>query len=344
MKKRHLLDLEAYEIEREITALGESPFRAKQIADWVYKKKVSQISEFSNLPAALRKELDTRFTLRALKLKDRHESKIDGTIRYNFETTEGYIIPCVFLPSKDRNSVCISSQAGCPIGCGFCASGKTGFKRNLSRGEILEQIIEAQELSRQRITGVLFMGMGEPFLNFDNVASAVDTVTGFDELGLGRRHVTVSTVGLVPEIRKFADLNPGVRLALSLHAPDDVTRAKLIGEHTRYSVKEILEAGLYYSRKNKARLTIEYILAAGVNDSKQSADRLGKLFNKALHSSDDIRVNLIPYNSTERSKLRTPKSEDVNRFKNDLEDNGIMAIVRYPKGLDITAACGQLGV
>jgi len=344
MNKKHLLDLTPEEIEEDIKLLGQSPFRARQIVEWVYKKRSASIEEFTNLPAALRKEFDEKYVLRALKLKTRAESRIDGTTRYDFETAEGYIIPCVFLPSKDRNTVCISSQAGCPVGCGFCASGKSGFKRDLTRGEILEQIIEVQEQSRQRVTGILFMGMGEPFLNYSNVLSAVRAITDFRELGFGRRHVTVSTIGVVPEIRKFADEKPGVRLALSLHAADDVTRARLIGEKIRYTVKEALEAGLYYSRKNNARLTIEYIVAAGVNDSEQSAEKLARLFNKSLSASDDIRVNLIPFNCTERSRLKTPKPEELNRFKNNLAENGIMAIIRQPKGLDITAACGQLGV
>jgi len=344
MKKKHLLDLTTDQIKEEVAGLGQSPYRAAQIAQWVYKKKSDKISEFSNLPEAFRKELDEKYTPRVLKLKGRRESKIDGTVRYDFETADGYVVPCVFLPSNDRNSVCVSSQAGCPIGCTFCASGKAGFKRNLTRGEILEQIITAEALSGNRITGVLFMGMGEPFLNYDNVLGAVRSITGFKELGLGRKHVTISTVGLVPEIRKFADEMTGVRLALSLHAPDDATRARLIGEAIRYSVKEILEAGLYYSRKNNSRLTIEYLLAAGVNDTPQAAQKLARILQKSLHGPDEFQVNLIPFNSTERSKWKTPKEEDINRFRNYLVENKILAMVRQPKGADITAACGQLGV
>jgi 23S rRNA (adenine2503-C2)-methyltransferase len=342
--KKFLLDLTPEEIEKEIEQLGQSPFRARQIVEWIYKKRTAKLEDFTNLPLAFRRELEEKYILRSLKLKDKQESRIDGTTRYNFETSEGYIIPCVFLPSKDRNTVCISSQAGCPVGCTFCASGKSGFKRDLKRGEILEQIIEVQEQSRQRVTGVLFMGMGEPFLNYDNVLSAVRAITDFRQLGLGRRHVTVSTVGVVSEIRRFADEMPGVRLALSLHAADDVIRTRLIGEKIRYSVKEVLEAGLYYTRKNNARLTIEYIVAAGVNDSQQDAEKLGRLFSKTMNASDDMRINLIPFNCTERSKLRTPKSEELSRFKNDLAQNGVMAMIRQPKGLDIDAACGQLGV
>ena len=342
--KTHLLDLTPDEIKKDIEAMGESPYRAAQIIEWVYKKKSNNISGFSNLPAELRKKLDDKYTLRVLTLKSKQESKIDGTVRYNFATAEGYIIPAVFLPSMDRNSVCISSQAGCPVGCSFCASGRSGFKRNLTRGEILEQLLEAEALSGVRVTGVLFMGMGEPFLNYENVSSAVRSITGFKELGLGRKHVTVSSVGVVPEIRKFADENTGVRLALSLHAPDDETRARLIGDKISYSVKEILEAGLYYSRKNNSRLTIEYLLAAGVNDSLQAAQKLARILKKSLKGTDDFQVNLIPFNLAERAKWKTPVTEEINRFRNSLAENGVLAMVRQPRGLDITAACGQLGV
>jgi len=342
--KIHLLDLTPEQIKEEVKKLGESAYRAGQIIEWIYKKKSAKISEFSNLPAAFRKELDSKFTLRVLKLNTSKASKLDGTIRHNFETADRYVIPCVYLPSLDRDSVCISSQAGCPIGCTFCASGKAGFKRNLTKGEILEQVITAEEQCGKRITGVLFMGMGEPFLNYDNVAGAVRSLTGFSEFGLGRRHITISTVGLVPEIRKFADEMPGVRLALSLHAADDVTRARLIGEKIRYSVKEILEAGLYYSRKNNSRLTIEYLLAAGVNDTLEAGKLLTKLLTKTLRGTDDFQVNLIPFNSTDRAKWKTPDVEDINRFRNYLVKAGLLAIVRQPKGIDITAACGQLGI
>jgi 23S rRNA (adenine2503-C2)-methyltransferase len=345
MEKKYILDIEPGRIEAEITAMGQSAFRARQITEWIYKKKSGSISEFSNLPADFRKELSAKYILRALKLKSSEQSLLDGTTRYNFETRDGYVVPCVFLPTPERNSVCVSSQAGCPVGCGFCASGKAGFKRDLSRGEILEQVIEAEKLSGKKITGVLFMGMGEPFLNYDNVESAVRSLTGFTEFGLGRKHVTVSTVGLVPEIRKFADSKPGVRLALSLHAADDETRARLIGSRIKYTVKEILEAGLYYSRTNNSRLTIEYLLAAGVNDSSQAAAKLARLLHKSLHGArDEFQVNLIPFNGGERAKLKTPDTENINRFRNQLAESGILAIVRQPKGCDIDAACGQLGV
>ena len=345
MGKINLLDLEPKEIERVAAAMGQNAFRAGQIIDWVYKKRSDKISGFSNLPADFRGKLDGKYTLRSLKLKSRQESKLDGTVRFNYETAEGYVIPCVYLPSKDRNTLCISSQAGCPVGCKFCASGKMGFKRNLSRGEVLEQVIASEELCGKKITGLLFMGMGEPFMNYDNVSSAVRAITAFGELGFGRKHVTVSTVGLVPEIRKFADEKPGVRLALSLHAPDDETRARLIGARIRYSVKEILEAGLYYSRKNNSRLTIEYLLAPGVNDTLQTAKKLARILSKSLHGArDEFQVNLIPFNRIERAKWKTPTEEEVNRFRNYLAENDILAIVRKPRGLDITAACGQLGV
>ena len=344
MNKKYILDYEVSEIEKEILAMGQDRFRVNQVIEWIYKKKVDSFAKCTNLPAAFRREIENIYTLRSLTLLDTKVSAKDGTERFHFQAADGSEVLAVYLPGKDRNSVCISTQVGCPIGCSFCFSGKIKFKRNLSRGEILEQILQVENKKGISVNGVLFMGMGEPLLNYENVVSALKSLMAFREFGMGRRHITVSTVGLVPQIRKLAEENLGVRLALSLHAPDDQIRRKVVTERIPFTVNEILKAGLYFSRKNNSRLTIEYILIYGVNDSLASAKKFVKLVERATKPKDDIQVNLIPFNDTENKKLSTPHDEAIQRFKNFLNRNGVLAMIRQARGADIGSACGQLGI
>ena len=342
--KEYFLDLEPDEIEKTVLSLGEKTFRAKQLIEWAYKKRTEDFSKCATLPLALRDALAEKYSLRSLKFEDVKTSRFDGTARFHFLTRDGYNVFAVFLPAKERNSVCLSTQVGCPVGCAFCFSGKTKFKRNLTRGEILEQIIRIEKESGAKISGVLFMGMGEPLLNFDNVLSAVRSLIDYRQFGIGRRHITISTVGLVPLIRKLADEELGVRLALSLHAPDDTIRKKLISGNISYTVNEILKAGLYFARKNNSRLTVEYILIAGVNDSLECAKKFVKLLERSSRAKDEIQVNLIPFNDTNDPGLFSAPAESNLRFKNFLIKNGVLAMIRQPRGADIGAACGQLGI
>ena len=344
MDKKYILNYEIADIEKQFLAAGQDRFRVNQVLEWAYKKKVDSFDKCTNLPASFRTELANTYSLRELKLSDVKASKKDGTERFHFKAADGLDIFTVYLPGKDRNSICISSQVGCPVGCAFCFSGKVKFKRNLTRGEILEQILQVENKKGININSVLFMGMGEPLLNYDNVVSALKALTDFREFGMGRRHITVSTVGFVPQIRKLADEILGIRLALSLHAPDDEIRNKLVTERIPYTVNEILKAGLYFSRKNSSRLTIEYILIAKVNDTMASAKKFVKLLERASKPKDEIQVNLIPFNDTENVKFHMPSGEAMQRFKNFLNKNGVLAMIRNPRGADIGSACGQLGI
>lgn len=344
MTKTYLLDLTPEEIEKLLVSWGHSAFRGRQVVKWLYEKRVDSFDSCTDMPKGLREELSKKAAARTLTLDTRELSCLDGTIRYQFLTHDGFRIPTVFLPSRDRNSVCISTQIGCPIGCTFCASGRVKFRRNLSAGEIVEQILQAEHETGRRITGVLFMGMGEPLMNYDNTVAALKAITGFRQLGIGRRHITVSTSGVVPNIRKLADETMGVRLALSLHAPDDATRHRFIPDKLPYSVIDILQAGLYYSRKTNSRLTLEYNLVGEVNDSVKAAETFAKLINTAARLKDEVQVNLIPCNPTDRSKFDPPVEEHINRFKNILLKHDILVNIREAKGADIGAACGQLGV
>jgi 23S rRNA (adenine2503-C2)-methyltransferase len=343
MEKQYFLDLERAGIEKLTAEWGLPSFRAKQLMEWVYQKRVDSFAAFTNLPAELRQKLDSTYRLRAFEIKGKQVSVLDGTVRYHLAAGDGAMISAVFLPSRDRASVCISTQAGCSVGCLFCATGKTGFKRNLSRGEILEQILLIERDTGRKINGVLLMGMGEPLLNYTNVVAALKAMVDPGELGIGRRHITVSTVGIVPKIRQLADEQVGVRLALSLHAPDDETRKKIIPDAIRHSVAEILEAGLFYSRQTNGRLTIEYILIPGVNDALQAAQKLVKLIKDAAAAEDEVQVNLIPCNETPGGTWTSPSSETIDHFRDHLIQNGLLAIIREAKGADIGAACGQLG-
>jgi len=248
------------------------------------------------------------------------------------------------LPSGDKSSVCISAQIGCPVSCEFCNSGKINFQRNLSRGEILEQILQIENDVGARVGGVLFMGMGEPMLNYDNVASALKTIISAREMAIGKRHVTLSTAGIVPAIKRLADDNLGIRLAVSLHASDDVTRKQIMPVLSQIGISEILKAASYYLKKTSSRLTIEYILIQGVNDAPKDAHKLSRLMKSTGLINPNVQVNLIPYNPVKGSSYAASSPENVNKFKSLLKVSGIITNVRQAKGADIGAACGQLGV
>ncbi|OGS19302.1 MAG: hypothetical protein A3J83_07210, partial [Elusimicrobia bacterium RIFOXYA2_FULL_40_6] len=270
--KTFILDLVPGEqLERYIVREGVSKFRTKQILEWVYKKKSDSFSQFSNLPADFRKHLEENYCLRSFTLKDKKSSKIDATVRYSFNTPDGFEVITVFLPHENRNSICLSSQIGCPIKCSFCASGKVPFKRNLTRGEILEQILQVEKDSGAVVDSILFMGMGEPLLNYDNVVSAIKSMVDPEQFGYGRRNIVLSSAGFVPQIMKLSDEKVAVRLALSLHAPDDQVREKIITGKIPYFVEDILQAGLEYGRKTKSKITIEYVLIDGVNNTQADA-------------------------------------------------------------------------
>ena len=323
---------------------GIERYRSGQILRWMYRRKADGFDDFNDLPQKVRGALKGAFQFHTLKFSGAQRSALDGTIRYSFTAGDGASVQAVFLPQGGRNSVCISTQVGCPVGCYFCASGRVKFARNLTRGEMLEQIIQAANRSSKKISGVLLMGMGEPLLNYDNVSSALSAIVNEDELGIGRRHVTVSTAGFVPQINKLASSGAGARLAISLHAPDDATRKKLVPAAVPYTVAEIVSAGLGYARATGSRLTIEYILAAGVNDTLQSAQELVKLLQGCMKKNEDVQINLIACNSVEKSAFASPSKKSADIFRNLLSRHGLVAIVRQPRGKDIRAACGQLGV
>jgi len=317
-------------------SIGVPAFRGAQIFDWIYKGKKS-FREMNNLPEALRYELEDKAYLEKLNIRTVQKSKLDGTRKYLLELSDGNTIECVFMKYKFGNSICVSSQAGCRMGCRFCASTIKGLARNLTAGEMISQIMAAQEDSGEKIGHIVVMGSGEPFDNYENLSKFLRIVNEPKGLGIGMRNITVSTCGIVPMILRFAEDFNQVNLAISLHASSDEDRSAIMPINNRYDIKEVLSACDEYTKKTKRRITYEYTLVSGVNDSVQSAKRLaGLLKGKLCH------VNLIPLNEVKDSGFVTVSKSKAFEFQKALEEAGIPATIRRELGDDIDAACGQL--
>lgn len=341
--KKYILDLTTSHLKAYSKSIIKQDYRLNQIIDWIYVKKASTFEEFTSIPKDLRQELDKKFLLRSLKIIKKEQSILDGTIRYTFQSADKKYFFAVFLPSSGKNSVCISSQIGCPVMCAFCSSGRVKHLRNLTRGEILEQILQIENDTKEKISGVLFMGMGEPTFNYNNVSSALNSILSKKEFAIGKRHITLSSVGNVTAIKKLADDNLGIRLAISLHATSEKQRKKVIPNSFDFTIEDILNAGKYYLKKTKSRLTIEYVLIKEVNDSSADAHKLARLLKHYDLFNKSVQINLIPFNFVESISFNAPKQEAVLKFKNILKLSGILANIRQAKGVDIGAACGQLG-
>jgi 23S rRNA (adenine2503-C2)-methyltransferase len=341
--KRYILDFTTAQFKTAVKAIIREEYRINQIIEWIYAKKMSSFDDFTNISKELRAELNKRFMLRSLKIVKKDQSIIDATIRYTFQTVDKKYFLAVLLHEKGKTSVCISSQIGCPISCVFCSSGKVKFVRNLTKGEILEQILQIENDINGKVSGVLFMGMGEPTLNLNNIMLALNSLLSNKEFGIGKRHITLSSVGNVPAVKKLAEDNFGIRLAISLHAVDGKQRKKLIPNNFGFNIEDILNASKYYLKKTNSRITIEYILIKNINDSTADAHRLARLLKHHELLSPNVQVNLIPFNPIKGVSLQTPQEKTIQKFKNILKVNGIIVNIRQAKGADIGAACGQLG-
>lgn len=335
-KKVNLRDLQLQEMETLVKSMRQPAFRAKQIFQWIYKGAVS-FDEMSNLPKALRETLAERSCIGRLKILQVQRSKTDGTRKYLFGLEDGSAIESVFMKYKYGNSICMSSQAGCRMGCRFCASTRNGLERNLTPGEILSQLMEAQADTGEKIGHVVVMGTGEPFDNYENLSAFLRIVGDKNGLNLSMRSITVSTCGLVPVIERFAEEFPQVNLAISLHGTTDDIRGAMMPVNKRYPLQVLIPACRDYTRKTSRRITFEYTMVNGVNDSDADADRLAKLLRGML-----CHVNLIPLNKVEESGFDTVSRARAGEFCRILEQRGIPATVRRELGADIDAACGQL--
>lgn len=326
---------------KELTAfmeeLGEKGFRAKQIYQWLHVKQVSSFSEMSNIAKSLIEKLEEKCTLTNLQKEAVQISKLDGTRKYLFLLSDGNVIESVLMRYKHGNSVCISSQVGCRMGCRFCASTLDGLVRGLTPSEMIDQIYQIGKDIGERVSNVVVMGTGEPMDNFENLNRFIELLTDENGLNISQRNLTVSTCGIVPRMRELADKKLQITLALSLHASNQEKRKELMPVANRYEIHEVVDACKYYFKQTGRRVTFEYSLVAGVNDTEADAKELSRLIGGM-----NCHVNLIPVNPIKERDFRQPDNSAVLEFKNKLEKNGINVTIRREMGRDIDGACGQL--
>jgi 23S rRNA (adenine2503-C2)-methyltransferase len=342
--KIDIKSLQFEELQETLGGLGQPSYRAGQIADWLYKRRVEAFENMTDLPHALRAQLAKLFAFDRFEMVRVLGSR-DTTQKFLFRLADGNLIESVLIPASpalygeksDRRTICISTQVGCAYGCKFCASGLDGFSRNLRANEIVDQILVVENQSGEKIDNIVFMGMGEPLANFHNVMRAIRIINTPWGLGIGARHITVSTSGLAPQIRKLADEPVQIRLAVSLHGATDEVRTQIMPINLRYNIETLLSACDYYVTHKKQRLTFEYILIAGVNDSDEQADVLARHTRRL-----SAKVNLIPYNMVEGLEWSRPSRQRQEKFLSILRARDVAATLRREKGHDIDAACGQL--
>ncbi len=333
----NLKNLQLNEMEKLFAELGEQKFRAKQVFAWLYKG-VSSFEEMTNVPQSLKQKLvDCGTNLGILEPAAVQVSKLDGTRKYLFELEDGNAIESVFMKYKYGNTICISSQAGCRMGCKFCASTIDGLSRNLTAGEMVEQLLAAERDTGEAINHIVVMGTGEPFDNYENLSNFIKLINDKNGRNLGMRNITISTCGLVPMIDKFGKDFPQVNLAISLHAPNNEIRNAMMPVNKSYPVEVLVEACKKYTKETSRRVTFEYTLVKGVNDSKEHALELAGLLKGML-----CHVNLIPLNKVEETGLDTSDSKAALAFRDVLENKGVPATIRRELGDDIDGACGQL--
>ncbi len=332
-----ILDLNVKELETVVLDMGESKFRAKQLFEWFHNKKVWNYDDMTNLSVSLRNKLKQTWPIMPLEIVEKLESKLDGTIKYLFRLPDSHIIESVFMKYNHGNSVCISSQVGCNMGCKFCASTVDGKVRGLTPSEMLGQIYAIENDTNEKVSNIVIMGSGEPLEKLDITLKFIELINSKNGLNIGARHITISTCGLVPQIRELADKELQVNLAISLHATTNQKRQSIMPIANRYSIEELLDACRYFIDKTKRRITFEYALIQGENDSKEDALALANLLKGML-----CHVNLIPVNKIDERDYHASKEDNINAFIKVLEQNKVIATRRRTLGSDIDAACGQL--
>ena len=333
---KNIKDYNLDELKQELVNLEEKPFRAEQIFKWLYQDKVKSFDEMTNISLDLREKLKENYTMCNFNILKKQVSK-DGTIKYLFDVLDGNAIETVLMSYHHGYSICVSSQIGCKMGCKFCASTGINFIRNLSSGEIVEQILAVEQDTKLRISNVVFMGIGEPLDNYDNVINAIHILNNQKGLNIGARHISISTSGLVPKIYKLAEENIPCTLSISLHATTNEKRSKMMPVNDAYPIEELIKACKSYIEKTNRRISFEYALAKDNNDNLEDAKGLVKLLKGML-----CHVNLIPINKIENGSFTKSSNEHIIEFRDYLNDHGIVATIRRELGSDIDAACGQL--
>jgi 23S rRNA (adenine2503-C2)-methyltransferase len=344
VEKSSIKSLFPEELAGQLHALGAPVYREKQIIDWLYRERVSSFDAMTNLPLTLRASLSENYSFAGLEIARVLKSE-DSTQKFLFRFSGGDLIESVLIPASpalygepsDRRTLCVSTQVGCAYGCKFCASGLEGWTRNLTADEIVDQVIAVEKSSGEKVDNIVFMGMGEPLANFANLMRAIRIINAAWGLGIGARHITVSTSGLAPQIRQLAEQPLQIRLAISLHGATDEVRSQIMPINRKYNLKTLLEACRYYVERKKQRITFEYILIDCVNDTEEQAHALARLAR-----SFPAKVNLIPYNHVEGLPWSRPPRNRQERFAGILKNGGVTATLRREKGHEISAACGQL--
>ena len=333
---KNIKDYNLEELKEEFIKLGEKAYRAEQVFKWLYVDKVSSFDEMTNLSKELREELKQEFSMHNFEILQKQESA-DGTKKYLFDILDGNAIETVLMEYHHGKSICVSTQVGCKMGCKFCASTGKKFARDLSSGEIVEQILAVERDENIKISNVVFMGIGEPLDNFDNVVNAIGILNNQKGLNIGARHISISTSGLVPKIYELADKNLQCTLSISLHATNDEKRSEMMPVNKIYNIEELIKACKYYISKTNRRISFEYALAKDNNDNLEDAKELVKLLKGMI-----CHVNLIPINKIENGDYTKSTNENIIKFRDYLNSKGIVATIRRELGSDIDAACGQL--
>ena len=339
---KNIKDFNLDELKQEILSIGEKPFRAEQIFKWLFIDKVKSFDEMTNLSLDLREKLKANYDICNFEILNKLVSK-DGTIKYLFDIGDGNAIESVLMDYHHGKSVCVSSQIGCKMGCKFCASTGIAFIRSLTSGEIVEQILSIEKDTGCTVSNVVFMGIGEPMDNFDNVMNAIAILNNPKGLNIGARHISVSTSGVVPKIYEFADKNIQSTLSISLHSPDDEKRSSMMPVNILYNIEELMKACKYYMEKTNKRISFEYALAKDNNDNLEDAEKLIRLIKTQLGNHTNlVHFNLIPINNIEGGKYTKSSMDNIIKFRDYLNNKGITATIRRELGSDINAACGQL--
>lgn len=333
---RNIKDYNLDELKEEFLKLGEKQYRAEQVFKWIYVDEVTSFDEMTNLSKDLREKLKLEFELHNFKILQKQEST-DGTKKYLFDILDDNAIETVLMQYHHGKTICVSSQVGCKMGCKFCASTGIKFVRNLTAGEIVEQILAVQRDENVKISNIVFMGIGEPLDNYDNVMKAIKILNNPKGLNIGARHISISTSGLVPKIYELADQDLQCTLSISLHATNNEKRSEMMPVNNKYNIEELMKACKYYINKTNKRISFEYALAKDNNDNLEDAKELVKLLHGML-----CHVNLIPINKIENGKYVKSSNENIIRFRDYLNEKGIIATIRRELGSDIDAACGQL--
>ncbi len=333
------------ELKEYFKSTGEPAYRAGQVFKWLYGDMVDSFEQMSDLPKSLRSTLSEKFKIDTLRYSDKQSSSSTGTIKYIFETNEGYKIESVIIPEKKRKTLCISTQVGCPLDCKFCATGLMGYKKNLTAGEIFDQYkFASKDYTQNRITNIVYMGMGEPLLNFKETVKSLQIFAEELTTGISLKKITVSTAGIAPKIKELEETGLRIKLAFSLHSCFEEIRSKIMPVNKKYSLKENIEALKSYSDKSNTRITFEYVMIEGINDRNEDIKAIARLM-----STIPGKLNIIPFNSLEHmnptglaGKLRSTPMEEIQKFANKLREKNITVMLRNTQGDDIAAACGQL--